>query len=224
MAIPLLTLTALQTELSNQLGENGLQANTLAPRQQFLQDALKDAWKMYPWPFSLIDTSLAFTAGVAVLPNDFMPDGHFYLDDGINKWANVDYSERLTKNSNANTFYIRFNTTTNAYEAVMANTSGLPSTTISLSLRYQYQPLTLADTLTAGVSAPTPYPNASTLSKGALVYSTLADNPEADIAQQESRFQAAVQADYSAFNRIRMRNKRATGIAETRGHSTGMYA
>jgi hypothetical protein len=37
-------------------------------------------------------------------------------------------------------------------------------------------------------------------------------------------FQSAVEADYSAFNRIRMRNKRATGIAEAKGHASGMYA
>lgn len=217
MAIPTLTLTALQTELSNMLGENGLQSNVLAPRQQFLQDALKDAWKIYPWPFSMTDTTLAFTNGVATLPDNFMPDGHFYVDDGIHEWSTVQYSER--NNSNAlNALYIRFNGTTNTYEAVMVNSSGLPSTTVSLNLRYQYSPNTLSDT------APTPYPNAKTLALGAMIYVTLADNQDADISQKKQLFDQAVQEDYSAFNRIRNRNTRAKSLAERMGHRTGGYA
>lgn len=226
MAIPLLTLTALQTELANMLGETGLQPNVQAPRAQFLQDSLEDAWKMYPWPFSMIDSTVAFVSGVAPLPSDFMPDGHFYIDDGFTDWGNIDYSDRIRSKIGGqnNTYYIRFNATTNLYEAVMVDSNGLPSTTITLNLRYQYNPLALADTTTAGVSSPTPYPSAQTLALGAMRFIIKADNQDADISQEISIFEAAVQGDYSAFNRIRMRNKRATGVAEARGHHTGGYA
>lgn len=205
-----ITMPQLMTELSYLLGEVSVPTSGVDSRKTFLQRALEDAWKVYPWPFSLTDTTITFVDGVATLPDDFLPEGHYYLTKGLTALTETEYNQR---NIIADiSYYTRFQSGT--YQAVLIN-----STDFVGDLRYQYNvpDLTTSDTKKAF------YTNPKTIALGAMPQVTKADNPEADNSQDIAIFQSALQEDYSAFNRIRTRGKRAHSITERSGHSTGSY-
>lgn len=210
MATKRITMTNLMQELSYQLGEITVPTSGVDSRKVFLQRALEDVWKLYPWPFSLTDTTLTFSGGVATLPDDFLPEGNYYVSKNNKEINETDYSSRAEVAST--TYYIRY--VNDEYQAVLLN-----SADFTAELRYQYT----APDLTLNATARAPYPNLRTIAKGALRDTVKADNPEADNAQEASAFLASAQEDYSAFNRMRSKNKRIRGVAEASGHSTGEF-
>lgn len=216
MATRQVTMPLLMTELSYLLGEVSVPTSGVSGRKIFLQRALEDVWKLYPWPFSLTDTTLQFTLGVATLPDDFLPEGHYYLIQNGKELFEAEYGRKDLQTGSS--FYTYFDQ--GDYKAKLIN-SGIVDTTTStlLDFRYQYtlEELNSNDLLSAY------YPNPKTIALGALAQVVKADNPEADNAQESSAFLVAAQEDYSAFNRIRMRNKRAHSVAEKNGHSTGEF-
>jgi len=203
------TMPQLMTELSYLLGEVSVPTSGVDSRKTFLQRALEDAWKVYPWPFSLTDTTLQFTNGVATLPDDFLPEGHYYLTKGLTELDESDYQHRHDAGVG---YYIRFQD--GDYQAVLMNSDDFLA-----DLRYQYvvPDLSTSDTKAAY------FVNPKTLALGAMRQVTKADNPEADNSQDIEAFQAALQEDYSAFNRIRTRNRRVRSVVEKSGHATGQF-
>ena len=208
-------MNQLMQELSYLLGEITVPQTGVDGRRTFLQRALEDAWKLYPWPFSLTDTELQFVNGSATLPDDFLPEGHFYvLKDGReiygSDWAMQDRTSDYS-------FFLSFEDGDYSLNMRIGNTD--PSTiNFTLPFRYQY---VVPDLTVANATAY--YTNPRTIALGALRDNVKADNPEADNSQEIQTFLAATQEDYSAFNRIRMRNKRATSAAENAGHRTGEF-
>lgn len=210
MATRQITMPQLMTELSYLLGEVSVPTSGVDSRKTFLQRALEDAWKVYPWPFSMTDTTLQFTSGIAVLPANFLPEGHYFLSKTAKPIDETDYTDRNSLIGVG--YYLRF--TSGVYEAVLLN-----STDFLAELRYQtvVPDLSLSDLTTAY------YTNPKTLALGAMRQTVKADNPEADNSQEIETFQAAVQEDYSAFNRIKNRNRRIMSVGEKSGHATGSY-
>lgn len=216
MATRQVTMPQLMTELSYLLGEVSVPTSGVDGRKTFLQRALEDAWKLYPWPFSLTDTTLTFASGVATLPDDFLPEGHYYLIQNGKELGETDFKD---KNLSVGTsFYISFSE--GAYKANLLS-GGVVDTTTSASLSFRYQ-YTVPDLSTSDTKKAY-YTNPRTLALGALRDNVKADNPEADNSQETQAFVAAAQEDYSAFNRIRSRNRRAVSLSERNGYSIGEY-
>lgn len=216
MATRKITMPLLMTELSYLLGEVEVPSTGVDGRKTFLQRALEDAWKLYPWPFSLTDTTLTFTNGVAELPEDFLPEGHYYLlKDGreiySSAWAEQD------RNSDYTT-YLSFNNGSYFLNLTLQN---VPASELDFTFDFRYQ-YTVPDLSTSDTRSAY-YTNPRTIALGAMRDNVKADNPEVDNSQEIATFIASAQEDYSAFNRINMRNKRARGAAENSGHSTGVY-
>lgn len=210
MATRLVTMPLLMTELSHLLGEIDVPTSGIDNRKRFLQQSLEDAWKQYPWPFSLTDDTITFSNGVASLPDDFLPEGHYYLSKNGKEVNESDYANR--SEAIGTSYYIRYQD--GEYQAVLLNDQDFTG-----EFRYQY---TVPDMTTSDTKR-CPYPSLTTIAMGGLRYTVKADNPEADNSQEESGFTAKVQEDYSAFNRTRTRNRRARSVMETRGHSTGEF-
>lgn len=216
MATRQVTMPQLMTELSYQLGEVSVPTSGVDGRKTFLQRALEDAWKLYPWPFTLTDTTLTFTNGVATLPDDFLPEGHYYLLRNGKEVGETDFKDKSLSTGTA--FFISFDA--GDYKAKLVS-GGVDDTTTdtSLDFRYQYTAPDLSESDTKKAY----YPNPRTLALGALRDNVKADNPEADNSQEVQAFVAAAQEDYSAFNRIRSRNRRAVSLSERNGYSIGEY-
>lgn len=200
------TMDSLMTELSGALGETSVPTSGVDNRKTFLQRSYEDAWKLYPFPFTMTDTTLDFSSGVAELPDDFLEGGHCVLLNDGKEVGQIDFADQGTAQPG---FYIRYNSGT--YEAVLLNVADG-----SYAFRYQYETPDLTQANASG-----PYPNPTTIVKGAIRYVVKADNPEADNAQEIATFTAACQEDYAPFNRSRMRHRRATSIAEIYGHAPG---
>lgn len=216
MATRTITMPRLMQELSYLLGEITVPTTGVSGRKVFLQRALEDTWKLYPWPFSLTDTTLQFVNGVATLPDDFLPEGHYYLlKDGREIYSSAwSMQDRTTEY----TTFLSFEDGNYNLNIRFKNTS--PSTmNFTLDFRYQY----VVPDLSESDNNSAYYTNPRTIALGALRDNVKADNPEADNSQEIQTFQAACQEDYSAFNRINMRNKRATSASENANYRMGEY-
>lgn len=216
MATRQVTMPQLMTELSYLLGEVSVPTSGVDGRKTFLQRALEDAWKLYPWPFSLTDTTLTFTSGVATLPDDFLPEGHYYIIQNGKQIGETTFEDKSLSKGTA--FYTFFSEGDYKVQLISGGVNDT-TTTESLEFRYQYTTpdLTTSDTKKAY------YTNPRTIALGALRDNVKADNPEADNSQEVQAFVASAQEDYSAFNRIRSRNRRAVSLSERNGYSIGQY-
>lgn len=208
----LIDITTCMTELSYQLGETSVPSQGVEGRKIFLQRSLEDLYKLYPWKFAMVDTTLDLVAGVAQLPNNWMAEGNHKFYYGGKQIVELDYDEAMEQTGQVSpiTLYYTSFDGTNYFIHVLG------AGDVTIQARYQRT----APDLNSGET--TPYPNPKTIALGALRYQRGADNPTADTAQEDAKFEAAAQEDYSAFNRQRPK-KRVRTLAEVSGHSTGVF-
>lgn len=207
MATREVTMDILMTELSYMLGELTVPTSGVDPRKTFLQRSLEDAWKEFPWPFSLNDDTISFSSGVADMPDEFLPEGRVTISDAYGVIPQIDYEERLVTADAG--WYLAADD--GSYTAKLVNHADFTG-----DIRYQFTPPDLTD----GTST-CPYPNPKTIAKGAMRMTVVADNPEADNSTQIEEFQQDLESDYSAFARNARRNRRVRTITGIRGHIIG---
>lgn len=195
------------------LGERSVNSTTSAPRADFIQQTLVEAYQAYPWRFARTNATLTISNGIATLPTNYDDNhqSHVKFDNGSEielDPVDPDDSEDLEDGDRA--YWI---------ETIGDNTFVLHTKDADVStasLRYQKLPPVLdsAGTIT------TPYPNKMTLALGARRFVKLGQNPDADISQDEKIFQNKLSGDI-AFQQVNAPRKRRKTAQTQTGSRTG---
>ncbi len=203
------------TTLAYLLGERSVNATTSAPRADFIQQTLVEAYQAYPWRFARSNATLSISNGIATLPTNYDDSqlAHVKFNNGIDVELDLvdpDDSEDLSNGDRAawienigdDTFVIKTKDT---------------DVTTAL-VRYQRK----APVLDSGGTVVTAYPNKMTIALGARRYVKLGQNPDADISQDEKVFQNKLSQDI-AFQQVNAPRKRRKTAHSQSGSSTGDF-
>ena len=208
-----LTLTTVMTDLSYMLGETSVPTTGTEDRQRFIQLALERAYRAYDFPFSKVLATVAMVAGVATLPSNVHQDSIIDIRL-VNSGVGDDYiftSLPYGQLDDYQTGSYKYRLT--GYEGSYVLTSSETSNG-TLSLYYQ----TTAPQINASIS--TPFPSSMALVRGALIYQRQAEDPQADISQEEALFQNELDEVISQYNRSRPQ-PRAITLHEASGTYVG---
>ena len=214
----LLYQTGLLTTLAYLLGERTVNSSTSAPRADFLQETLKEAYAADPWRFARTNATLTITSGIATLPTDYDDNhtAHIKFANGDSEFelepVDPDDSE-LTQQGSRHRWVETTDSDPDRYVLRTKDTDVSPA-----SIRYQKRPPELDSDDTIG----TPYPNKITLALGARRYVKLGQNPDADISQDEAIFEKRIAADIAAHQVPAPRKNRKSRQTQT-GSSTGEF-
>lgn len=192
------------TTLAYLMGERSVNSTTSAPRADFIQMSLNDAYKAYPWRFARANATLTVTDGVATLPTVY-DDNHLAyakFDNGgvVENLTSIDPDDENTVVDGDLATWIE------ALDDGMTYILKTKDTNVStVRFRYQKKAPTLA---TASVG--TPYFNKRTIALGARRDVKLGQNPDADISQDQAIFERELAKDFAAHQVEAPRKKRRT--------------
>lgn len=200
----MLYLTPLLTTLAYLNGERSVNSTTSAPRTDFLQKTLEEAYQAYPWRFAQATATLTLSSGIATLPTNFDIDHRMYASYYPSVTSEValeevDLADKGSANDGDNKFWIN-HITDNVYTAQTKDSIS----TGQVVIVYQ----TTAPTLSASVG--TPYSSANTLALGARRFVKLGQNPDADISQDQALFEKQLSSDIAAAQVPGPRKKRGS--------------
>lgn len=203
------------TTLAYLLGERSVNSTTSAPRADFIQQTLVEAYQAYPWRFARTNATLTISNGIATLPStyDDSQPSHAKFTNGVDielDAVDPDDSEDLADGDRAAWIY-----------AIDDNTFVLQtkdSDVTQVQFRYQKK----APVLDSSGTVVTPYPNKMTIALGARRYVKLGQNPDADISQDEKIFQNKLSQDI-AFQQVNAPRKRRKTAQTQTGSSTGEF-
>lgn len=201
------------TTLAYLLGERSVNATTSAPRADFVQQTLIEAYQAYPWRFARTNATLTISNGIATLPTNYDDShlAHVKFNNGVETELDLvdpDDAEDLSDGDRA--AWIE----TVADDVFVIKTKDADVTTALV--RYQKK----APVLDSSGTVVTPYPNKMTIALGARRYVKLGQNPDADISQDEKIFQNKLSQDI-AFQQVNAPRKRRKTAQTQTGTSTG---
>lgn len=216
----LLYQSGLLQTLAYLMGERTVNATTSASRSDFLQRTLVEVYQAYAWRFNRKTSTLTFTnvsTGVyqAALPTDFdnqFPPHIYYTNSGGTDFTynEIEPFDRDLAVDGSLTYWIVSNND-GTFSVRTKDTSVLSNT---INIAYQQQAPTLDSAGTVG----TAYPNGMTLCLGARRFVKLAQNPDADISQDQALFEKYLAKDMAAEQVPHARRRR-----ESRFTLTGRY-
>lgn len=203
------------TTLAYLLGERSVNATTSAPRADFIQQTLTEAYQAYPWRFARANATLSISNGIATLPTNYDDSqlAHVKFNNGVDVELDLvdpDDAEDLENGDRA--AWIE----TVADDVFVIKTKDADVTTALV--RYQKKPPVLDQSGTVV----TPYPNKMTIALGARRYVKLGQNPDADISQDEKIFQNKLSQDI-AFQQVNAPRKRRKTAHSQTGSNTGDF-
>lgn len=219
-----LSLTTVMSDLSYLLGETSVPATGTEDRQRFIQLALERAYRAYDFPFSKIMATVPMVNGIASLPTNVHQDSIMDIriinpgksDDNI--FTGVPYGSLDSYPSGQ----YRYRLT--GYEGSYIFESSETGNGV-LSIYYE----TTAPQINASVT--TPFPSSMALARGALIYLRQAEDPQADVSQEEYLFQMELDEVISQYNRGRpqprgktLHESMGTYIGDIESTGTGGYA
>lgn len=194
------------------LGERTVNSNTTAQRGDFIQDTLKEIYRAYPWPFATTRTTLTVASGVASLPSTFDYQGsteaYFYQGttqtplDLINEYDQTSFSDGDHK-------YWFEAQTDGTYLMKTGDTA--PT---SIVLKYQ----TIVPTVNASIA--TPFDDSMTVALGARRYVKIAQDPNADVSQDEALFQKRLNENIAAVQ-VNNAKRKIRFIGNANGYRMG---
>lgn len=197
------------------LGERSVNSTTSAPRADFIQSTLEEAYQAYPWRFARTNATLTISGGLATLPTNYDDNHYSYakFNDGSDirlDPVDPDDSGALEDGDRAQWIEALDDTT------YLLKTKDSDVTTVLL--RYQKK----APVLDTAGSITTPYPNKQTLALGARRWVKLGQNPDADISQDQKIFEKFLAADMASHQVPAPRKRRRTAHSQT-GRATGDF-
>jgi len=186
--------TQVMSDLSYLLGETSVPSSGIEDRQAFIQRALERVYRAYDFPFNKLTATVQLTAGIATLPSNVHQDAILdirTIGSGVGSdhvYGQIQYRDQ--NNFSAGTF--RYWIT--GYEgAYVLNTN--ETTNDVLTIFYE----TTTPIINASIS--TPFPSSMCLARGALTYLRQAEDPQADISQEEFLFQMELDEVIAQYNR-----------------------
>lgn len=207
------------TTLAYLMGEKSVNTSTSAPRADFIQSALHDAYGSYPWIFARANATLTLANGMATLPTLYDPRHASYA-----KFTQSGTDIRLDPVSDYDNGVVHDGDRAMWIEPIDGGDGTrygvhVKDTDVStVQLRYQKS----EPTLDSGGTIGTPYPNKRTIALGARIYVKSGQNPDADVSQEESQFEKAIAKDQARFQVQEPRRRRRTAQGQT-GAATGDF-
>lgn len=199
-------------KMSYLLGEQSIPTSGTEDRKAFIQDALERIYRLYDFSEFKSIATVSITSGVGTLPSNIgeSPDLDVrVVNSGSNDdyvFEQIPYEDQDKYSSGDYKYWLTGSTgdyTLNTKDSVDA-----------VTVRY----IETAPTINASISST--FPSAMVVARGALVYYKQAENPLADISQDEALFQSELQ---EVIQR-QIRNNpisRAKGIQEINSKYTG---
>jgi hypothetical protein len=188
----LLTQANILTTLAYLMGERSVNSTTSAPRADFIQETLNEAYKAFPWRFAQATATLTISSGIATLPTDFDIDHAFTTTwfSGTTELGldEIDGRDKKLVSNGDNAVWM----TSPTEDTYVLNTKD--TTPTSLSVIYQKRAPVLDST---GIIT-TAYPRKMTLALGARRFVKLGQNPDADISQDQAIFEKQLNRDIAA--------------------------
>lgn len=189
-------LDDVQQDLAYLLGEQSAPSTSnsdYAVRSTMIQRALERAYRAYDFPMNKMTATVQASAYVATLPSNVAQDSIIDMrevvsgkqDDHV--YSQVDYSS--FDNYNAGDYVYYLDGYAGTYTAKLSESDPL------LTLRYS------TGTPILNASIGTPFPSSMALARGALIYYRQAEDPQADISQEEALFQGELDEIISAYRR-----------------------
>lgn len=182
-------------------GERTVSTATTAIRTNFVNNTIKEVYKAYPWPFAGVNATLTLASGIASLPSTFDSQhklqAYFYDGDTQVTIEEIGGIDQTSYQDGDYKFWI---------EAQSDGTYLLKTKDSTLSTIYaKFQ----SKAPEVGASIATPFEDDLTVGIGARRYVKLAQDPNADVSQDEALFQKrlneAIAATQIARPKRRMR-------------------
>lgn len=215
----LLYQSGLLQTLAYLMGERTVNATTSASRSDFLQRTLVEVYQIFPWRFARTTTTATPTASgstyTIALPADYDNQHplHLYYTDGngtVYTLNEIDPADADKVVDGDLAYWI--DSDGDGTFSLKTKDSAVSSNTIKVA--YQQ----VAPTLDSAGTVGTPYPNGMTLALGARRFVKLAQNPDADISQDQALFEKYIAKDQAAEQVPHARKRRGT-----RQYLTGRY-
>jgi hypothetical protein len=207
--------SAILTTLAYLLGERTVNTTTSAPRADFIQETLNEAYSAYPWRFARTNATLTISNGIATLPTNYDDNqaSQAKFDNGTTiKLDPIDPDDEDEVADGDRAVWI---------EAISDDTYVLKTKDSDVStVRFRYQKQ--APTLDTAGTVTTPYPSKMTIALGARRFVKLGQNPDADISQDEKIFQNRLSSDIAGHQVPAPRKRRKTAHTQS-GRATGDF-
>lgn len=197
--------------LSYLRGERTVPTTNTEGRKEFIQQTLNELYAAYRWKWNEISTYITVVSGIATLPSGLSLNHELNVsyENGTEEtpYDEINASDKAGAQQGQNLYWL----TTIDGERHRLNTKE----SVDL-LSIVYQPIAPIISATIG----TPYPDRLTIALGANRFVKLSEDPDADLAQDDTLFQNRVNINIAAQNRPRPRRERRSAQSES-GSYTG---
>ena len=204
------------TTLAYEMGERSVNSTTSTSRADFIQTALNDVYKAYPWRFARVNATLTVTGALATLPTDYDVNHLAYakFDDGdvSTDLDLVDADDEDDLSDGDRAAWIEAIGNGDRYVLKLKDSD-------VATIRFRYQKVA---PILSTASVGTPYFNKRTVVLGARRDVKLGQNPDADISQDQAIFEREIAKDIAAHQVNTPRKRRRTAQGQT-GTATGDF-
>lgn len=203
-------LDDVQSDLSFLLGESAVPSTGVEDRAAFIQRTLERVYRLHDFEMNKITATVAVVSGTATLAANLGQDSELDVRDGTTgqPYDQIPYEEQHNYVQGDYKYWLEGFEGTGTY---LLKTKEANST---LKLRFT----TSVPVINASIS--TPFPSSMALARGALVYYRQAEDPQADISQEEATFQQEV-TEVWARQRRSAPQQRAKDLYEASGTYVG---
>lgn len=192
-----ITLTTVLEDLSFLLGESSVPTTGIEDRTRFIQRALERVYRAYDWPMNKVTATIQMTTGSGALPTNLRQDSEMDVREVLagtnndNIYYQIPYEDQDTYSAGSYRYWL------SGYEGAYTINTSETATSPILTVRYS----TTTPIINASIA--TPFPSSMALARGALVYYRQAEDPQADIGQEEALFQQEIDEVIASYNRAR---------------------
>lgn len=194
-------------DLSFLEGNQSVPTSGIDDWKRFIQRTLEEAWIAYPWDFAKTMATVSVSNGIATLASGAMLDGLYDVrftvggsgDD--HHYSEIPFEEQDSYSQGNYRYWLTGNTPNPVINT--KETDGI------LTAWYKALPPQINASVTVS------FPDSMILALGARRYVRAAENPQADISQEEQTFQARLEELWGWYNRTKPRSARRvfSGVA-----------
>lgn len=186
----MLNQTDIMTTLTYLMGERSIPTTATESRKDFIQRTLEEIYRVYRWPFANANATLSVSSGTATLPSTFDTQHklyvYFYNGDSQIALDEISVGDSDMYGDGDRKFWLQ-KTGNNTF---VINTKDTDITTLIANHQ------SVVPEINASIQ--TPFSDRMTIALGAKRYIKLAEDPNADIAQDESLFQKRLSENIAA--------------------------
>lgn len=194
-------------------GNQSVPSSGIDDWKRFVQRTLEEAWRQFPWDFAKTNATVSMSSGIGTLASGAMLDGIYDVrfvnsgagDDHI--YTQIPYEEQDDYAAGTYKFWV-----TGSPMNPVLNTKESES---PLTVWYKSVPPQINASVTAR------FPDSMIIALGAQRWIRKAENPQADISQEEEIYQKRLEELWGSYNRNKPRKARRFYSSVTTGQVGG---